>query len=389
MKLGHTLCLFFILLPSSRLEAQILNGDFEILTPLFHWTVETDYPIHIYGEEYGGYATVDCSSGSCVALLDSGVGPSEFENTRIYQDFIPAYDNAVLKFEMVTDYFLPDGSAPPGTDTGAYLWQGNTLIGHQRATRDSTAYAVVLPDDSLPYRIEFRAHTAVEYFEEGTIHSRVQLRVDNVSLNQPGFAQSFPILPSNTGGAPFQFTNVPSASWFDPPAVSAFEYIAEPETLFAGILDFPTGFSDVFTVTVEGAVLGQFGPGESVDFQSFPGGGVSAFLVSGIEPLVDAEDPQAFPLKLAFTADFGSFRMRPVTEGLLGNFNNDGTVDAADYVAWRRNNGTQEGYNDWRANFGQTSAGAEVGSSANPAVPEPSTIVLIIMGTFLFLRRRR
>ena len=66
---------------------------------------------------------------------------------------------------------------------------------------------------------------------------------------------------------------------------------------------------------------------------------------------------------------------------LPGDFNNDGTVDAADYVVWRKNDGTQDGYDQWRANFGTSlivgsgSAGYPLGASAEPlsaAVPEPS-----------------
>ncbi len=37
-----------------------------------------------------------------------------------------------------------------------------------------------------------------------------------------------------------------------------------------------------------------------------------------------------------------------------GDFNNNGIVDTADYVVWRNNDGTQAGYNLWRAHFGQT-----------------------------------
>ena len=33
---------------------------------------------------------------------------------------------------------------------------------------------------------------------------------------------------------------------------------------------------------------------------------------------------------------------------LPGDFNDDGTVDAADYVVWRKTDGTQAGYNTWR-----------------------------------------
>ena len=39
---------------------------------------------------------------------------------------------------------------------------------------------------------------------------------------------------------------------------------------------------------------------------------------------------------------------------LPGDFNNDGTVDAADYVVWRKSDGTPAGYNAWRTHFGQT-----------------------------------
>jgi endonuclease/exonuclease/phosphatase family metal-dependent hydrolase len=77
----------------------------------------------------------------------------------------------------------------------------------------------------------------------------------------------------------------------------------------------------------------------------------------------------------------------PQSPLLLGDFNQDGTVDAADYVVWRKTDGTPAGYDEWRANFG-ASRGVGSGSvdalsqwsaSAEPlsdAVPEPSAICL-------------
>ncbi len=38
---------------------------------------------------------------------------------------------------------------------------------------------------------------------------------------------------------------------------------------------------------------------------------------------------------------------------LAGDFNDDGIVDAADYVVWRNEIGTPAGYDMWRANFGR------------------------------------
>jgi hypothetical protein len=79
-----------------------------------------------------------------------------------------------------------------------------------------------------------------------------------------------------------------------------------------------------------------------------------------------------------------------VTRSLLpGDFNTDGTVDAADYIVWRnglRASYTQTDYDIWRANFGRSAAdialGATTGSSssATPAVPEPNGLSLLALG---------
>ena len=60
-----------------------------------------------------------------------------------------------------------------------------------------------------------------------------------------------------------------------------------------------------------------------------------------------------------------------------GDFNFDGKVDAGDYVAWRKNDGTPAGYNLWRTHFGQP---AGSGSLFNSTVPESSALVLFGVG---------
>jgi hypothetical protein len=64
--------------------------------------------------------------------------------------------------------------------------------------------------------------------------------------------------------------------------------------------------------------------------------------------------------------------------GLEGDYNNDGKVDAADYVLWRKSgiNG-QQGYDTWRANFGMTAGSGSMLSTAN--VPEPATLLLAVV----------
>jgi hypothetical protein len=69
-----------------------------------------------------------------------------------------------------------------------------------------------------------------------------------------------------------------------------------------------------------------------------------------------------------------------LTAPLQGDYNDDGRVDAADYVVWRNGLGTtytQDDYNTWRAHFGQT-VGNGAGANSNAAVPEPTTLITIV-----------
>ncbi|HEX2473824.1 MAG TPA: hypothetical protein VHK01_03700, partial [Lacipirellulaceae bacterium] len=76
-----------------------------------------------------------------------------------------------------------------------------------------------------------------------------------------------------------------------------------------------------------------------------------------------------------------------------GDYNQNGVVDAADYVVWRKADGIQAGFDLWRANFGRTAgngAGASTGTATT--VPEPASILLacvaaISMCTFCRLTR--
>jgi hypothetical protein len=77
-------------------------------------------------------------------------------------------------------------------------------------------------------------------------------------------------------------------------------------------------------------------------------------------------------------------------EPLPGDFNADGTVDAADYVVWRKNDGGQfdeTDYLDWRANFDRSNT---AGTGSFTAVPEPATFmaVLACMALVVVSRKR-
>ena len=82
-----------------------------------------------------------------------------------------------------------------------------------------------------------------------------------------------------------------------------------------------------------------------------------------------------------------------------GDFNTDGTVDAADYVYLRKNfSNDQAMYDAWRAIFGASlgpgsgSAGYPLGASAAPlsaSVPEPTALGLAALALMLLVCRRR
>ena len=75
--------------------------------------------------------------------------------------------------------------------------------------------------------------------------------------------------------------------------------------------------------------------------------------------------------------------------GVPGDYNNNGTVDAADYVLWRNGGplanevadaGTVSAadYTEWRARFGNTSGSGTCARRC--AMPEPGSALLLIIG---------
>jgi hypothetical protein len=81
----------------------------------------------------------------------------------------------------------------------------------------------------------------------------------------------------------------------------------------------------------------------------------------------------------------------PIGGMLDGDFNNDGKVDAADYVIWRDEMRPEADYLLWRANFGESSIGSGASAGLSTAVPEPSVAAFLLLGlsSLAFARWRR
>jgi hypothetical protein len=90
-----------------------------------------------------------------------------------------------------------------------------------------------------------------------------------------------------------------------------------------------------------------------------------------------------------------------ISDGLPGDFNRDGQVDAADYVVWRKQLGQTgniaadanednvvdiKDYNLWRSNVGRTES---AGTGAFVAIPEAATSRLAFLAMFALILRRR
>jgi hypothetical protein len=82
-------------------------------------------------------------------------------------------------------------------------------------------------------------------------------------------------------------------------------------------------------------------------------------------------------------------RLTSASEELLGDFNQDGTVDAVDYTVWRNNVGEgslpnsgmlggpvgPDHYDLWKAHYGDSNPGSSAASASGLAVPEPRTLL--------------
>ncbi len=139
--------------------------------------------------------------------------------------------------------------------------------------------------------------------------------------SEAGSSQENPVIPTRIASGRFLFVAVATGLWCDPPMVNAYSYEMTEGSLFTSISGLPEGIDadNKFTVSVDGKVLGEFSPGQEVDFSDYQGvlgnslkegEGVSKFTISSINPAVDGDDPVAFPVKLDFNTDTATFEMQ-------------------------------------------------------------------------------
>jgi hypothetical protein len=115
--------------------------------------------------------------------------------------------------------------------------------------------------------------------------------------------------------------------------------------------------------------------------------------VAYIAHAFNAPLPATFPAPSFYTGPAFNFYLVGETTIISSDYNDDGAVDAADYVVWRRApnsfGGVPGGYNTWRANFGQPSgSGAIFDSPPNNAIPEPGRLGMLVLAVGLLWQCR-
>lgn len=125
-----------------------------------------------------------------------------------------------------------------------------------------------------------------------------------------------PIRPDNQAPGPdgaWTFDGVSGdGQWFDPPMADSYIYETDGASNFTQV-GLPTGLGDadglyLVSDSVNGSVIVPAGV-----IHTFPTS-VSLFTVTGIDPLVDGDDPLAFPTFLAFDQTTVTFTQTPIPE---------------------------------------------------------------------------
>ena len=256
-------------------------------------------------------------------------------------------------------------------------------------------------------RAEFQPGEFITYSQESwgatpSPGNAAQLLIDRFHAVYPGGAME--VGPSGSAGFSILFTSAPAvlnylpssggpgplnADLIDPTSTSS-GYFGGTVSAFQLNVD----FNDAGELAgISNTLFGDLVIAETV-YPHFNGLTVRQFLAEANRFLGGGVNPNSFEDLALITADvtrafeggtpdqFAQDHLR-----FPGDLNGDRKVDAADYVVWRKTDGTLAGFNEWRANFGWTSS---AGSGGISSVPEPSTLLALPMcGLALFLRRRK
>jgi hypothetical protein len=149
------------------------------------------------------------------------------------------------------------------------------------------------------------------------------------------------------------------------------------------------------TASLSGALdvvlLNNFVPSSGQSFNILTAAG-------GIDGTFDTTNLPALAGGLYFNLTYTHTAINLSVAGILGDYNKSGTIDASDYVVWRKtmsqsgsglaadgnNNGTIDpaDFAIWRTNYGSSAGSGATGSASG--IPEPSSLLLIFLASAYF-----
>jgi formylglycine-generating enzyme required for sulfatase activity len=325
-------------------------------------------PLGLYNTSMGvfsdGGITRTGADGSYVyAVKNTAIGALPSGADYTYADkavnYISFYD--ALRFAN----WMNNGQGSGSTETGAYTLTGNTPVPTNANTITRNVGAIwFLPSEDQWYKAAYYDAAGSSYFDYPTASDTPPN--NNLPAADTGNSANFLAGTTTTGDPGYPLTPVGAYTMSE----SAY-----------GTFDQGGGVAEWNEALVSTGVRGLRGGswGTTVDaLSSANRGSMSANL-----------DNSRTGLRLA-TIEGGS----PV----IGDYNNNGTVDAADYVVWRDHLGTsfqlqnesststpgsvtQDDYDIWKARFGSISGSASATGAS--IVPEPATALLIACGAML------
>jgi hypothetical protein len=190
------------------------------------------------------------------------------------------------------------------------------------------------------------------------------------------------------GGIPIQVLAGPSAG----ARVTGYTLTSEHEPLTSIVIPSLPAGGENLSISFNEQTLPVVAEQE-IDFGP---GGAREFTISGFDPTAPNFTAADLVMGLQFAEEgLASLTAIPTLYIPPGDFSEDGLVNAADNVTWRKGLATgrytEDDYNTWRANFGAPAGGAAAGahSPMQSAIPEPSALALaaLAIALSLFLRK--
>jgi len=354
---------------------------------------------------FTGYSKWESNFSGAVDTLDllspSGEVSSPTEST-FELAFLDA-SNAVLGSPVTFDLRTP---VAMGGQIGDNTWRQHTLMG--TAPIGTTNVRVTAAATDMIVNIDPMQSGFYDNFSLKAASAPATEKLANAALNQPDFTPGWTLIKSPAAATTGVFisdnfaNNTPgglTGLWLRPfivgdakitqtvPGTAGSNYTftaqAKWEENYSGFMPSATetfmelAFLDASAVVIgTPVVLDLRDDGQTNDnmFQlrdvsaSAPAGTASVRVTAGATGMFNTSGSQS--------AFFDDLSLMLAAAGLTGDYNNDGTVDAADYVVWRKTDiGGQQGYDDWRANFGAMNPGSGSGLGS-AAVPEPTCSML-------------